>query len=195
MHDYFKQRRRKTCEGKFVLCRPTFWSKQIIDLFGILVNQVSFHSYYSYVFFGSPFLNYAAITCLYVTDSDASLVFHIQSRIKSKEFKWVISPNMYRNEYIYICLHRHTQISMNFFSWVGGGLRCYMWGCIKKNILVGPCAVFQSWFSVCSMCLSASILGISGRIEHTPIYVSQDIQNEPRSGVWLLCVAWNYDVL
>lgn len=161
-------------------------------------SQSSFFSLILFIrIFWIPFfeLNSAAITCLYVTDSDAALVFHIQSRIKSKEFKWVISPNMYRNEYIYICLHRHTQISMNFFSWVGGGLRCYMWGCIKKNILVGPCAVFQSWFSVCSMCLSASILGISGRIEHTPIYVSQDIQNEPRSGVWLLCVAWNYDVL
>lgn len=81
-----------------------------------------------------------------------------------------------------------------FFSWVRGGLRCHMRGCTRK-MLVGPCAVFQSWFSVCSMCLSASILGISGRIEHTTIYVSQDIQNGPRSGVWLLCVAWNYDVL
>ena len=123
-------------------------------------SQSSFFSLILFIrIFWIPFfeLNSAAITCLYVTDSDASLVFHIQSRIKSKEFKWVISPNMYRNEYIYICLHRHTQISMNFFSWVGGGLRCYMWGCIKKNILVGPCAVFQSWFSVCSMCLSASI--------------------------------------
>lgn len=86
-------------------------------------SQSSFFSLILFIrIFWIPFfeLNSAAITCLYVTDSDASLVFHIQSRIKSKEFKWVISPNMYRNEYIYICLHRHTQISMNFFQ-LGSG--------------------------------------------------------------------------
>lgn len=55
------------------------WSIKFLFTHGIL-----------YVFFESTIFgqNSAAITCLYVTDSDASIVFHMQSRIMSEEFKW-----------------------------------------------------------------------------------------------------------
>lgn len=98
---------------------------------------------------------------------------HSSLRNLSGEF---ISPNMC----IYIYLHGHIKIPTIFFSWVGGGLRCHTWGCTKK--LDGPCAIIQSWFSARSVCLSASISGISGRIENTTFCVSQDIQIEPRTG-------------
>ena len=87
-----------------------------------------FYTYFWIYFFG---LNSAAITCLCVTDSDASHIFHMQSRTKSEEFKWwVYFPT---HVHLYIYLHRHIRFPTNFLSWVGDRLRSFKWGCTKNS--------------------------------------------------------------
>ena len=67
---------------------------------------------------------------------------------KSEEIKrWVYFP---KHVHLYIYLHRHTKISINFFSWVGGGLRCHMWGCTQKKWL--DRALYFKVGSVCTQC-------------------------------------------
>lgn len=111
-------------------------------------------------------------------------VSHPSLRNVSGEF---ISPNMYIYIYLSIYTCTGTPEFELFFELCGGWVEVPHVRLHQK--MVGPCAIFQSRFSVRSMCLSASILGISGRTEHTTFYVSQDIPIEPHTGIWLLRVA------